>query len=175
MHEGKRPGGLTALAVFNFIGTGIDFLGLAGILVMMAFGDLRADAMEREARNRAVERAKADGRDPATAEISPNERQQIAVRRAYESGINAIVQVAGIALCGGLLLAAGVGYLRQRRWGRIVGNIYVVCSVASAIHAMGIVPAESGGGFRFAALIGFVYPALTLYLANVTFREDLTR
>jgi hypothetical protein len=175
MHEGKRPGGLTALAVFNFIGAGVDCLGLLSVLAMIVFGGELAKLAEEGFRKQAEARAEEEGRDPAGAEITEEEKKAVAILRSYEKGAHVVAQAAGLAVCAALLLAAGVGYLRQRRWGRILGNLYVLASAAASIHVMQSVPQEYGGGFKFVALLSFVYPALTLYLLNLTFREDLAR
>lgn len=176
MHEGKRPGGLTALAVFNFVGAGLDLIGLLGVIALVAFGGKFADEAERGAKVNATRRAKAAGLDPGEAEFTAEERDAIGRLRMYERlGPLAIGQMAGLVACAGLLVAAGVGFLRQRRWGRVLANIYVLVSVASAILDMRLVPPEYGGGFRFAALLAFLYPALTLFFVNGTFREDLSR
>lgn len=176
MHEGKRPGGLTALAVFNFIGAGYDLVfSFLPVLALIAFGGKLAEVMEVEFRKQAEQHAKEEGRASETAEITRDQQNVLDAMRAYEKGMDAIVQAAGIVICAGLLLAGGVGYLRQRRWGRVLGNLYVIASVASTVHAVRMVPPEYGGGLRFAALLYFVYPILTLYLLNWTFREDLKR
>jgi len=175
MHEGKRPGGLTALAVFNFIGVGVDVLGIITVLGMIVFGGKLADIAERGFRKQAEARAREEGRDPATADVEPDQQRALAVMRNYEGGSGPILQAVGLVACTGLLLAAGIGYLRQRRWGRILGNIYAIVAVATVLQQMRVVPPEYGGGLRFAALIGFLYPVVTLYLLNSTFREDLRR
>jgi len=177
MYEGKRPGGLTALAVFNFIGVGVDTFLILGVLSMIAFGGTLAGMAERSMREQAAARARDEGRDPARAELTPKEQAALAHLRSYEGSnrIPALLQLAGLVASAGLLLAAGVGYLRQRRWGRILGNIYVIVSVASTIYETRMVPPEYGGGLQFAALRYFVYPVITLCLVNGTFREDLKR
>ena len=46
MNQGKRPGGLTALAVLNFIFSGWGLLGLLGMITMFVlFGKLAIQAM----------------------------------------------------------------------------------------------------------------------------------
>ncbi len=39
MEQEKRPGGLTALAVFNFIFAGLGVIGFIGYAVMLGFMD----------------------------------------------------------------------------------------------------------------------------------------
>ena len=47
MEQEKRPGGLTALAVFNFIFAGFGVIAFMGFVVMLGFMDkLPTDEME---------------------------------------------------------------------------------------------------------------------------------
>jgi len=46
MNEEKRPGGLTALAVINFIFSGWSIIGLLGLAALFAFiGEIPTDEM----------------------------------------------------------------------------------------------------------------------------------
>ena len=44
--------------------------------------------------------------------------------------------------------------------------------IAGVLGAM-ITPSELGGGFSIGTIIGLVYPVLTLYFLNLTFKDDL--
>jgi hypothetical protein len=171
MQEGKRPGGLTALAVINFVGAGIDVLKVLGLIATMMLAGKMAETIEREARER-VEGA--DGK-PAASEPTDEEREAIAALRGFDR-VGRPAYYAWLALvvaCGGLLVAGGVGYLGQRRWARAVATLYALVSMGTTCYAMVIIPSESGGGFRFATLLNFLYPILTLALVHTSFREDL--
>jgi len=51
MNHQKRPGGLTALAVINFVFCGFGFLGLFGMAALFAFiGMIPTDQMEEPQR-----------------------------------------------------------------------------------------------------------------------------
>ena len=51
MNEGKRPGGLTALAVINFVFTGFGLLGLLGLIAIFALiGAIPTDEMQEAQR-----------------------------------------------------------------------------------------------------------------------------
>jgi hypothetical protein len=173
MHEGKRPGGLTALAVFNFIAAGIDLVGIVSLVLAVTFGAAIAESVERQAKERTEQQVEAGGNEEA--ELSQEDRQALAALRAFREfgGPGFAVYMGLLGACTCLLVAAGVGYLRQRRWGRLLGNIYAACSIATMAYGMWLTPAALGGGFRFAAFIGFVYPVLTLVVVNMVFREDL--
>ena len=51
MNEGKRPGGLTALAVLNFIFSGGGLLGIMGTITMLALFGKLAENMDEQARS----------------------------------------------------------------------------------------------------------------------------
>jgi hypothetical protein len=68
-----------------------------------------------------------------------------------------------------LILAAGIGYVLQKSWGRTLGNAYAVISVLNTfitIIATERVPVPD-------TVVGLAYPALTLFLVNVTFKNVL--
>ena len=50
MNEGKRPGGLTALAVLNFIFSAWGLLGILGMIVMFTLFRMAAEHMDESAR-----------------------------------------------------------------------------------------------------------------------------
>ena len=56
----------------------------------------------------------------------------------------------------------------------MTGNLYAIITVASSIVSVAFLPAAIGGGMNLGAIIGLVYPVLTLILLNKTFKDDLT-
>jgi len=147
MTEGKRPGGLTALAVINFILFASSLLSLASFAFI--------PKMSTEHMN---ERQKAQ--TEAFANMDPSTRA---------------ILFASTLVTGVLLLLAGIGYLRQKKFlGRILGSVYAVVAIASSLIAALMMPPDLEGGFNLSTLIGLIYPILTLILVNTTFRDDLT-
>ncbi len=149
MNGGKRPGGLTALAVLNFIFAGMNGLGILGLVTMFAFwGKMPTENM-----------------DEAT-------RAQIDAIQAVGKPMFLVIVVAG-GITGVLLLASGVGYLKQKKFlGRFLGNVYAITAIIQGtVTGMMLSPAI-GGGFNLGSIIGLIYPVLTLALLNTTFKED---
>ncbi|NQV34811.1 MAG: hypothetical protein HQ515_19110 [Phycisphaeraceae bacterium] len=147
MEQEKRPGGLTALAIFNFIFAGFGVIGFIGIIVM------RLVPIDK---------------------IPPEQR---APYEAFQTmGILLFVGLLVLTLVSlGLELVSGIGYLKQKRgMGWMVGNIYAVLSVVSGLVSGLVMEPELGGGFSIGAILNFVYPVLTLILLNSTFKEDFT-
>ena len=143
MAEGRRPGGLTALAVLNFVFAG---LGILGLLAVAALLGVAHEAAGSEEFNKAMA-----------------ENSTISVGAIYALLGLGIVRMA-------IMLAAGVGYLKQKAFlGRTLGNIYALLALADT--AAGIALVKSG--FGIGTLIGLVYPVLTLILINTTFKDDL--
>jgi hypothetical protein len=100
MAEGRRPGGLTALAVINFVFSGLAALFAAGIVM--------AIVMEKNGGIRNAE----------TGEVL-----HINVAIFILHLCLTIVSVF-------TLITSGVGYLKQKRvLGRIIGHVYAVCSL----------------------------------------------
>lgn len=142
MSEGERPGGLTALAVINFVLTGFRLLAVAGTAFVIASPDI-IDEID----------------DPETA---------VVLREACESGFIWLGLVLNV-LIGGLLLASGVGYLRQKKiLGRVLGSTYAILALVAIVLGSTI-----GKTFSFLMLIDVVYPLLTLILLNTIFKDDL--
>jgi len=140
MAEGKRPGGLTALAVLNFV-----FGGLGAIFTLLAFAGL---AVIREG----IKTAEANG--------GKYEGQGLMI---------ATIVVALTGLAAFLLIASGVGYLKQKRFlGRTLGTVYGLVSLGGTVLAI-----ATGGGIGIGTIIFSVYPVLTLIMVNGTFKDDL--
>ncbi len=131
----KRPGGLTALAVLNFV-----FGGLAAILLLGVAALLHAA-------------------DTATGgEVS----------KVPGAGLVYFLILLGIVRVA-LLIASGVGYLKQKKFlGRTLGNTYAVLAIADTV--IGVAMADTG--FGIGAIIGLIYPVVTLALLNTTFKDD---
>ena len=151
MQEGKRPGGLTALAVINFVFAGFSVLSLLGLAAFFALIDkVPTDQME------AVQ------------------REQIEALQNMGTGVFVLVFAMNL-LTGLLLLLSGIGYLKQKRvLGWMVGNAYAVISIGGSIVSGVMFATELGGGFNIGTIINLVYPILTLVLLNTTFKGDLT-
>jgi hypothetical protein len=147
MTEGKRPGGLTALAVINFIFFASSLASLGTIAV----------------RNKI----------PITDEMGESQRAQIEAFRNMETSTVVLLTISTLA-AGVLLLLSGIGYLKQRRFlGRILGNVYAAVAITGTLLSTVLLDAEIGGGFSLNLLISLIYPVLTLILINTTFQDDL--
>ena len=151
MNEEQRPGGLTALAVINLVLAGWGILGLLGFAATYAFRD-RIPVGEMQ------------------------EAQQAQMEAFREMGLSVFVMLlAGGLIVRLLLLVAGIGYLKQKKiLGRMVGNTYAVAGIIYSIASAMAFRAEVGGGFNISTMIGLIYPVVTLFLLNVTFRDDFT-
>ena len=151
MSEGKRPGGLTALAVINFVFAALGVLSALGFVVILAMAGSLADAPMDETQRAQIDALQDLGKPMMIALL-------------------ALTIVTSI-----LLLAAGIGYLKQKKFlGRTLGNVYALLSLVRAVWSGVAFPEELGGGFNLGALIGLIYPVITLVLINTTFKEDLT-
>jgi hypothetical protein len=151
MDEGKRPGGLTALAVINFVFCGFSMLSVLGMLVFFTFiGKIPTDQMQA--------------------------RQKEQMEAVQNMGMSTLVLILALnVVTATLLLLSGIGYLQQKKvLGRIIGNVYAVVSVVAAVTSALLFKAELGGGFNIGSIIGLIYPIVTLVLLNTTFKEDLT-
>jgi len=160
---GKRPGGLTALAVLNFVFGGLGIIG--GIFVTFLGGlfssagnmsDEFGKAIRQGARNtgdaRAVQAANelvGKGADEASAFF-------------YILGVFALITAS-------LLIVAGVGYLKQsKKSGWLFGNIYGIAAIVITFLQVTVV----GIGFGAFEILGLAYPIVTLALLNSVFKES---
>jgi hypothetical protein len=151
MTEGKRPGGLTALAVINFVFSGWGFIGLLGLAAFFAFiGKIPTDEMQ--------------------------ESQKVQIEAFQNAGLPVFIFIFALSIITSvLLLLSGIGYLKQKKLlGRMIGNTYAVVSIVSGIVSAMMWPAEMGGSFNIGTIIGLIYPVVTLILVNTTFKDDLT-
>ena len=149
MSEGKRPGGLTALAVFNFVFFGLGLIGLPGLVATYA------------------------GWIPTTG---MTEEQKTAFEAIQNISFPLFMSIFALSTVSTVLLfLSGIGYLKQKKvLGRILGSSYAVLGISSTIISALIFPPESYGGFRITTMIDLIYPVLTLILLNTTFKEDFT-
>jgi hypothetical protein len=70
----------------------------------------------------------------------------------------------------GILLTAGIGYIKMKRFlGRTLGNVYAILAIADTVIGLALLHS----GFGIGAIIGLIYPVLTLVLINTTFKDDL--
>ena len=157
MSEGKRPGGLTALAVINFVLAGLVLLGVLGFvgggvaLKYMPESEIAKMPAEKQAE---MEKAKKIFADPTIQ----------------------VLNILNLPV-GALLIISGVGYLLQKKvMGRILGNCYVLLDIVLSVLGIVLMDpelVEGAGNFNLMSIVGFIYPLLTLFLVNVTFKEDL--
>ena len=152
MSEGKRPGGLTALAVLNFIGGGFNTLTVLGLAGIAAFLKIAAEKPQDEHTQKMID----------------------AWQKMGSSLLYAMIAISAVSAF--LLIASGVGYLKQSKlWGRMMGNICAILSIGSSAVFAFMVDKEAGGGFELKTVIWLIYPVLTLILLNTTFKEDFVR
>jgi hypothetical protein len=151
MNEGKRPGGLTALAVINFVFSGWRLIGLLGMVVLFGFiGKIPTDEMD--------------------------ETQKAQIEAFQNMGVSVFVFIFALTIIiSVLLLLSGIGYLKQKKiLGRMMGNTYAVVAIVSGVISGMMFAPEFGGGFNIGSMIGLIYPIITLILLNTTFKDDLT-
>jgi hypothetical protein len=151
MTEGKRPGGLTALAVINFVLCGLTLLSIVTLAAFFALKDMiPTDQMDA--------------------------RQKEQIEAVKNMGVPALVLILVFrVVTAGLLLPSGIGYLQQKKiLGRMIGNGYAVVGILASIAYVFLLKPELGGGFRIGSIIGLIYPIITLALLNTTFKDDLT-
>jgi hypothetical protein len=145
--EGTRPGGLTALAVLNFLLGAWQLLHTGGQLVMRFFAD----------------------------RIKDEEVRQLAEALKAASPMELIAMVTSSAIASLLMIVAGVGYLQQRRtMGRRVGNVACLTMIVAVALEQNLL-SGTDGGFGFGTIPAVLYPVLSLFLLNTTFKEDFIR
>lgn len=178
---GTRPGGLTALAVINFVFAAIGLLMAGGVFLggaMVSMGLQHAE--EQAARNAEKDRAaETRGEVARTAEELAAESKGIddmrkAKRTFDEHGsLLMLVGVVG-ALLAVLQIVSGIGYLKLKRGlGRTVGTVYAVGAIIWEI--CGIAFASQFGeehSFGLMNVVGFIYPVITLFALHRIFKDD---
>jgi len=117
MAEGKRPGGLTALAVLNFVFAGLGLLALLALFALVG------------AAQHAITLAKESG-----AEV----HDTVSAGTIYIAIVFGLVRMV-------TMLIAGIGYLGQKKFlGRTMGNVYAILALADT--AIGLALIHSGFG-----------------------------
>jgi len=153
MASGNRPGGLTALAVVNFIWGGFSCLGAIGAVALIALMGTITDRA-------------------ATQDLPPEQLAQIEAMSEVGDGLFIVLAVISLVTAV-LLIASGIGYLKLKKFlGRTLGNVTAILGVVSTLGSAVALPAAIGGGFNIMVLVGLIFPLLTLFLLNVTFKED---
>ena len=151
-NEGKRPGGLTALAVLNFVFGGKDCLNT---LVMLSWIAIKRGAI------------------PLPEQKGMDEFAKLleALPESVIYGMMAFHVVSAF-----LLIASGVGYLKLSRvWGRLLGSVGALVWMGGTAVVAAVLADRLGGGFTLLTMAMVIYPLLTLILLNTTFREDFVR
>jgi hypothetical protein len=150
MDEQDRPGGLTALAVINFIFAAISALGILMTFISRSLiSSMPMDQMSE-------------------AQIA----QLTVVQNMSGTTLAIIACVSTISFL--LLLFSGIGYLKQKKvMGRVLGSSYGVLSIIYSIISTMIFSGAFGKSFGIMAIIGLIYPVLTLILLNTVYKDDL--
>ena len=153
----NRPGGLTALAVLNFVFAGIGILGviaLIGVLALASGVNQLADAANAAAAQ--------SGDATAAAAVAQG---QAALNSVGSIGwLIVLLSVVSIVL----LFISGVGFLKQSKGkGQKVAMIYGIFGIATTVLQLILI----GGGFGFSAIIGLVYPVLLIVLPMTVFKD----
>ncbi len=111
MADGTRPGGLTALAVLNFVFGGLGALGLLALIALLGVAEAATDGEMSEA-----------------------------MAESPQGSMLAIMLILSLASTT-LLIMSGVGYLGQKRFlGRTMGNAYAVTSIVGALVGLSSQP-----------------------------------
>ena len=162
----KRPGGLTALAVLNFVFGGFGIIGGLMALVVGGVASSSGGAFDefakatREAARQAAQKSGDAEAIEAMNKIAPVAKE--ASTMFYILGILGLILAA-------LLIVAGVGYLKQsKKIGYLFGNAYGVAAIIVVILQIVML----GAGFGFTMILGLAYPVITLALLNTAFKES---
>jgi hypothetical protein len=178
---GTRPGGLTALAVINFVFAGLGLLMSAGVFLGDTLVSMGLEAAEKDAAKRAEMDRQAETRGEASRsaeEVAKGAKELEDMREAKRvyAEHGTILMVAGVV---GILLAllqivSGVGYLKLRRGlGKNVGTVYALGAIAWEIAGIALADKfGEGRSFGLMNIIGFIYPLVTLFALHRIFKDD---
>lgn len=167
MAASDRPGGLTALALFNLaFAIGELFEGIARLV-------------QRHNTLRFIEKTlpgwRLRGRDsgPFDPGLRGEERYQFYV----DLGPDTLLLLAVLSLAAALLLALSVrGLLQSQRWmGRWVATIGAVLMVSAALLTVHWFPEELLRESGLALVRGLFYPLMLVAMVHITFRRDLVK
>jgi hypothetical protein len=173
----KRPGGLTALAVLNFVFGGLAILfGLGGIACGTAVSTSGSALQElgratgEVALQAARDQAEKSGDTETVKRIDKDiERLRSSSSSAPSLGAMYYTITLMVLAIGAFLIVAGVGYLKQsRKSGYVFGNIYGIAGIIVVVLQMAML----GAGLGFGIIIGLAYPIVTLALLNTVFKES---
>ena len=162
MAEGKRPGGLTALAVLNFVFGGISLLLLIGGFALLGLAKTGTDALENEL-----------NKDPEMAKLMEESEDGKELQEAMGEvdkafGLVAIYLLIGTVITA-LLITSGIGYIGQKKMlGLKMGMAYGIASILGTVFNL----ATGFSEFGIMTIIFMIYPVLTLILLSTTFKED---
>ena len=153
-----RPGGLTALAVFNL------FLSLGYIGSIFSLLNPQEVQLEKE---------EYETPEGETKDITIRKMVDVEVSDEDRGQLNLVAILSGVT--GVLVLIAGIGYFRQsRRFGYLGGNAGAI----SGLLATGMtvrLPDKLGGGVTLDIIHTVFYFVLTLVLLNTVFRRDFVK
>lgn len=156
MNAHRRPGGLTALAVVNFIFGGLSVLGVLGYVGVMFLVN-----------NPEIAQGAAGAPGGSAAQ-----QAQLEALREMGQGVFLFLTICSV-VSAALYIASGVGYLKLKRFlGRQLGNITALLSIVVSVGSAMFMAPQLGGGFNLTTVIGLIYPLLTLFFLNVTFKDD---
>jgi hypothetical protein len=140
----RRPTGLTALAALSFVSAGVNLV--YWLIIELAIGLLRV----------------VDKVLPGEPSITPDDRAQFA---AIKAGFMLALVVSG------LLIAGGVGLLRERRvLGRKVASIAALLALGLGVYAQVVILQH----FEPISAASMIFPLILLVLVNTRFRSHLT-
>ena len=145
----KRPGGLTAMAVLNFVFGGLGII----TYILFIVGIIAAVAIL----NAAIQQAQDDGDDAKVEEI----RLQMP-----NMSLSYVVLLLGL-ISSALLIVSGVGYLTMSRAaGYLMGMAYGILAIIAQILWITV-----GNAGALGIIIGLAYPVLTIVLLNTAFKK----
>lgn len=155
--QGKRPGGLTALGVISIVFAVLGIFSVIMLVVFLAVGNILPDPPE------GMSPEEVEDYEKSRAVIDDMANWDWLLPYTILSAINTV-----------LLFIAGIGYIKMKRvMGRHMGNAYAVTGLI--LLAISAFTAPKTPGSDFGLIIGMILPVLTLFLVNLTFKDDLVR
>ena len=147
----KRPGGLTALAVINFVFGGIAVFSAMGLVTLAAAANLVA----------------AGGSAAANAATNDASREAINKSMAAVGASSGLLYLLAFVtlIVAVLLIVSGVGYLKMKKFGYMIGTAYALVAIISVVVQLVSLP------FGVMNVLGLAYPIITLALLNTSFKK----